>query len=113
MCKDKVIKIAPDDFGSGFSSFTLLRQIPLDILKIDRNYISNIPGNKRDATIAGSLIAIGHSMDLQVAAEGIENEERLAFLNAKNRDLAQGCYFSVPVPKNETTKLLGKPYPGG
>ncbi len=100
------IKIALDDFGAGYSSFTILRKTSLDILKIDRSFIMNVPGNPEDSIIVSSLISIGHSMNLQVIAEGIEKEEQLRFLEENGCDFVQGYYFSEPVPENELKNMI-------
>ena len=102
------IKISMDDFGSGYSSFFTLRQFSFDILKIDRSLIKNIPYNIGDTTIVASLISIGHSMNLQVIAEGIEREDQLLFLASKECDVGQGYYFSVPVPEENLLKMMEK-----
>jgi len=100
------IKISLDDFGSGYASFIILRQYIFDIIKIDRSLIKNIPDNSGDTTIAASLISIGHSMNLQVVAEGIEREDQLRFLKSKGCDIGQGYFFSVPVPEQDFVKMM-------
>ncbi|MBN2401271.1 MAG: EAL domain-containing protein [Spirochaetes bacterium] len=106
--KELGIKTALDDFGSGNSSFGVLKKINLDILKIDRSFIMNIPHNSQDSEIISSLITIGHSMNLLVVAEGVENKEQLSFLESRGCDKAQGYYFSPPVPEAEFVKMLAK-----
>jgi diguanylate cyclase (GGDEF)-like protein len=100
------VKISLDDFGSGYSSFVVLRRIPFDILKIDRSLVMKIPSDLRDATIVSSLIAIGSTMKLEVIAEGIETAEQLEFLKERGCERGQGYYFSVPLPEEEFAKLL-------
>ena len=102
------IRIAMDDFGSGYSSFIVLKQIDFDILKIDRTFISNIPESVGDSTIVASFISIGHSMDLKVLASGIERKEQLDFLEANHCDMGQGYYFSTPVPDDELGKIVNE-----
>jgi len=104
--KSMGVRISLDDFGSGYSSFTVLKKIPFDIIKIDRSFIENIPDNTGDSSISSSIISIGHSMNLTVVAEGIENEDQLFFLEKNMCDIGQGYYFSRPIPENELLKLI-------
>lgn len=102
------IKISLDDFGIGYSSFLVLKQFPFNIIKIDRSFIKNVPGSKVDTTISSSIISIGHSLDLEVTAEGIENKTQLSLLESCNCDFGQGFYFSPPLPEEEIMELLKK-----
>jgi diguanylate cyclase len=104
--KQAGIRIALDDFGSGYTSFVLLRQMPFDILKIDRSLITKVPTDAADATIVESLIAIGRSMRIEVIAEGIEEEAQRDLLEQKGCERGQGFLFSHPLPMEEFTKLL-------
>ena len=104
--KDIGIKISLDDFGSGYSAFITLRQIPIDILKIDRSFIKDIPENPGNSIIAASFINIGHGLNLQVVGEGIEREDQLKFLSSKECDFGQGYYFNKPLPESELIKIL-------
>jgi diguanylate cyclase (GGDEF)-like protein/PAS domain S-box-containing protein len=99
------VKTALDDFGSGYVSFLNLKQLLIDILKIDQSLIRNIPDNVCDTTIVSSLINIGHSMHLQVIAEGIEEEKQLSFLKEQSCDLGQGFYLGRPVSEADFAKL--------
>ncbi|MBN2351674.1 MAG: EAL domain-containing protein [Spirochaetales bacterium] len=105
------VKVSLDDFGSGYSSFVILRQIKFDILKIDGSLISRITLDDGDATIVKSLVTIGRSMGLDVVAEGIETKEQLEFLQSQKCRLGQGFYFNEPLPRKELTRFLKRESP--
>lgn len=92
------IGIALDDFGTGFSSLRLVRELPVDALKIDRSFVRNLPQSKEDAAIVRAIIRLGHGLGLRIVAEGVENADQLAFLKKEGCDDVQGFYFSRPVP---------------
>jgi diguanylate cyclase (GGDEF)-like protein/PAS domain S-box-containing protein len=100
------IRIAIDDFGIGYSSLSQLKQFPIDILKIDRSFIVDIPGDEADEAIAGAIIAMGKSLKMQVVAEGVEAAEQVEFLRRRGCDETQGFYFSPPLPSVDIQKLL-------
>jgi EAL domain-containing protein (putative c-di-GMP-specific phosphodiesterase class I) len=90
-----------------------LQRFPIDKLKIDRSFLSNLPFDKDDAAIVSAIIALGQSLTLGVTAEGVETDQQLCFLEEKGCDLAQGFLFSPPIPAHEVVKLLaanGKNY---
>jgi diguanylate cyclase (GGDEF)-like protein len=103
------VRISLDDFGSGYSSFVLLRQIAFDILKIDRSLILKLPADEGDATIVRSLISIGRSMKLEVIAEGIETREQLEFLRSEGCDRGQGFFLSQPLPADDFFDFMQRP----
>jgi EAL domain-containing protein (putative c-di-GMP-specific phosphodiesterase class I) len=107
--------IAIDDFGTGYSSLSYLKRFPIDSLKIDRSFITGLPGDLDDATIAQAVITMAHALRLKVVAEGVETEAQLDFLNGHGCDQMQGYYFSRPVPAEECTAMLrnAKPMPLG
>ena len=91
------VRLAIDDFGTGYSSMALLKRFPIDILKIDRSFIREIPKNAEDNAIADAIIAMGKALNLTVVAEGVETAEQERFLREHACDEIQGYYFSRPV----------------
>ncbi len=100
------IRLAIDDFGTGYSSLTYLKHFPLDVLKIDKSFIDDIPHNKDDMEIAATIVAMGHILGFKVLAEGVETLEQLAFLQTQNCDLYQGYLKSRPLPADAFIELL-------
>ncbi|NWL17712.1 EAL domain-containing protein [Pseudoalteromonas sp. Scap03] len=92
------IKLSMDDFGTGYSSLSYLREYPFDVLKIDRSFITGITDNKADCNLVKAAIAMSHSLEIKVVAEGVETKEQLDLLNELNCDIAQGFYLSKPLP---------------
>ena len=92
------VKLSMDDFGTGYSSLSYLRQYSFDVLKIDRSFISGITEKKEDLDLVKATIAMAHSLDLSVVAEGVETHEQLFLLDELGCDLVQGYYFSKPIP---------------
>ncbi|HEY2421283.1 MAG TPA: EAL domain-containing protein [Neobacillus sp.] len=91
------ITISIDDFGTGFSSLSYLKNFPIDILKIDRSFIMNSDGDEINRSIAASLISLSHNLDLKVVAEGVETEEQFNFLKLADCNYAQGYFISKPI----------------
>jgi EAL domain-containing protein (putative c-di-GMP-specific phosphodiesterase class I) len=89
------VRLAIDDFGTGFSSLAYLKHFPVDVLKIDKSFIDDIPHLKDDMEIAATIIAMGHILGFKVLAEGVETLEQLAFLREKGCDMYQG-YIKYP-----------------
>jgi diguanylate cyclase (GGDEF)-like protein/PAS domain S-box-containing protein len=104
--KNMGLRLAVDDFGTGYSSLNYLKRFPLDVLKIDRSFIKDVMTDSDDAVITKAIIAMAHSLNLEVIAEGIETEEQLGFLRENECDVFQGYYFSRPVSATVMTKLL-------
>lgn len=100
------ISIALDDFGTGYSSLTYLKELPIDILKIDKGFIKNIVNSKNDGYIFKSLVYLAHHMGLKVVAEGVETKEQLSFIKSCGCDFAQGFYFSKPLPQDEVEAVF-------
>jgi EAL domain-containing protein (putative c-di-GMP-specific phosphodiesterase class I) len=101
-----------DDFGTGYSSLSYLKKFPIDIIKIDRSFIHEIPDNQDDMEITSAVIAMAHNLKLKVVAEGIETAEQLAFLRRHRCDVGQGYLFDRPIPGAELIHTL-KRYPRG
>jgi len=89
--------ITIDDFGSGYSSLSYLKSLPVDILKIDQSFVSDIPDNLNSMEIASAVIAVAHKLNLKVIAEGVENIDQRDFLVINRCDYAQGYFFSRPL----------------
>ncbi len=100
------IRIAIDDFGIGYSSLSHLKQFPIDIIKIDRSFIKDIPGDKADEAITDAIIAMSKSLKIKVVAEGVETVDQLQFLRMRGCDEIQGYFFSRPVPAADFARLL-------
>jgi diguanylate cyclase (GGDEF)-like protein/PAS domain S-box-containing protein len=100
------IRLAVDDFGTGYSSLSYLKKFPLDVLKIDRSFVSDLAHDLDDAAIVDSIIAMAHRLNLKVIAEGIENQGQLDFLQNHECDIGQGFYYSKPMPADHLAELL-------
>ena len=100
------IHISMDDFGTGYSSLSYLKLFPLDVLKIDQSFISDIGTGKGDETLVRAIISMAHDLGLRVVAEGVEQEPHQIFLQAKDCDFLQGFLFSEAVLPSEFAELL-------
>jgi diguanylate cyclase (GGDEF)-like protein len=102
----KGIQLAVDDFGTGYSSLSYLRKFSIDAIKIDQSFIRQITTAPDDTTIVTAMIGMGRSLKLRVVAEGVETQEELDFLKARQCEEAQGYYFSRPVPPEQFAQIL-------
>jgi EAL domain-containing protein (putative c-di-GMP-specific phosphodiesterase class I) len=95
------IELSIDDFGTGFSSLTYLRRLPVTELKLDRTFLSGAAGDERAVAVIRSTVDLAHSLGLRIVAEGIENLETLALVDNLGCDAAQGYLMGRPVPSEE------------
>ena len=100
------VRIAIDDFGTGYSSLDHLREMPADILKIDRSFVAGMAANSPDSALVAAAIAMGRALDMQVVAEGIETAEQVTDLRELACPLGQGYLFARPLPPEELDGLL-------
>ncbi|WP_394144262.1 EAL domain-containing protein [Vibrio atypicus] len=101
MLRDTGVEVAVDDFGSGYASFQYLKEHCFDVLKIDRQFISDLALNTREYRIVGALIQLAHQLNLKVVAEGVETEEELNVVRELGADYVQGYLFAKPKPLNK------------
>lgn len=103
------VRIAMDDFGSGYSSLSYLQSFPFDKIKIDREFVMNIGRNPQSAAIVRAVIGLGRGLDVPIVAEGVETQEQLAFLTTENCDEVQGYFIGRPAPIQQYASLVGHP----
>ncbi|MDG9929258.1 MULTISPECIES: GGDEF domain-containing phosphodiesterase [unclassified Pseudomonas] len=104
------LTLTMDDFGTGYSSLSYLKKFPIDVIKIDRSFIKDIPENEDDMEITSAVIAMAHNLKLKVVAEGIETAAQLGFLRRQHCDVGQGYLFDRPIPGRELLESLRR-YP--
>jgi EAL domain-containing protein (putative c-di-GMP-specific phosphodiesterase class I) len=100
------VRIAIDDFGTGHSSLSYLKRFPIDCLKIDRSFVTGVPNNPEDVSIATAVITLAHALGLTVVAEGVEDAAQADFLSCNECDAMQGYYIARPMPADECTRVL-------
>jgi len=100
------VRIAMDDFGTGFSSLSYLRSFPFDRIKIDRSFVSEIADNQECRSIVSAVAALGQSLGMTTTAEGIETFDQLQLVKAEGCTDLQGYYFSVPIPVEDVPRYL-------
>jgi diguanylate cyclase (GGDEF)-like protein/PAS domain S-box-containing protein len=100
------LRLALDDFGTGYSSLAYLKLFPLNVLKIDKSFIDDIPAHRDDMEITATIIAMAHTLRLQVLAEGVETRAQLEFLRSQGCDAYQGYFFSAALPAADFERLL-------
>ncbi len=99
-------KIVIDDFGTGYSSMSYLRTMPINTVKIDKSFVDDLPGDKSAAQISNAIIALAHSLDFEVVAEGIETLEQMEFLQAQGCDVAQGYFLARPLIADDLVEFM-------
>lgn len=104
--RDAGVRIQIDDFGTGYSSLSYLRELPIDTLKIDRSFINHVDENPADQAIVSAILAMAKSLGLRVVAEGVETAAQLEVLNRHGCEVAQGFFFSRPLPADQCRALL-------
>jgi diguanylate cyclase (GGDEF)-like protein len=104
--KEAGVQLSIDDFGTGYSSLVYLKNFPLDHVKIDRTFLKDVTRSQIDAALTKAIIAMAHSLDLQVVAEGVELDAQMAFLRENACDMAQGYLISDPIPPDAFAKLM-------
>ncbi len=106
LAKEGVI-LSIDDFGTGYSSLSYLKRMPIATLKIDRSFVMDIPSDDSGVAIVKSIVAMAKALDLKLVAEGIETQEQAEFFRREGGVVAQGYFYSKPLPPEEISKLLG------
>jgi EAL domain-containing protein (putative c-di-GMP-specific phosphodiesterase class I) len=100
------LHLSIDDFGTGYSSLSALQQFPINTLKIDQSFVRDAATNSDDATIVRTIIDMGKALEVEVVAEGVENEEQLALLRARGCHYGQGRLFGDAMSSDEFLQLL-------
>lgn len=102
------LRVSMDDFGSGFSSLNSLKDIPLDVLKLDTGFFNGDTDSERGEIIVREIIMLARALDMTVVAEGIEKKEQVDFLAKLGCDMIQGYYFAKPMPVSEFEEKVEK-----
>jgi diguanylate cyclase (GGDEF)-like protein/PAS domain S-box-containing protein len=100
------VKVAVDDFGTGYSSLSYLRQFAIDVLKIDRSFVSQITAEQKDSILMSAIVGMGQNLKYVVVAEGVETVQQMTYLQSLRCEEGQGYFFSKPVPSLEFANLL-------
>lgn len=100
------LTLSIDDFGTGYSSLSYLKQFPVDVLKVDKDFVKDIPQDQSDMAITSAVLAMAHKLNLKVVAEGIESKAQIEFLKQNQCETGQGYFFSRPQTADKITQLL-------
>lgn len=103
------VRLSIDDFGTGYSSLAYLKRLPVDEIKIDRSFVMDMLTNDDDATIVRSVVDLGHNLNLQVVAEGVEDVDTWNLLRSIGCDVAQGYYLGRPSSSADLERALRGP----
>ncbi|MET0012281.1 MAG: EAL domain-containing protein [Sedimenticola sp.] len=111
--RDAQVSIHLDDFGTGYSSLSYLNNFPINAIKIDRSFISALQPGSRQERLVSTLILMARELEIQVIAEGVEQDDQLQYLKSKCCDFAQGYHIGRPLPEAQASELLADAYPRG
>ncbi|HIP14511.1 MAG TPA: EAL domain-containing protein, partial [Sulfurimonas autotrophica] len=100
------INIAMDDFGTGHSSLSYIKQLPIDTLKIDRSFVKDIPHSEKDIAIIKTIVELGKGLGVRVLAEGVETEEQKQFMVNNFYPIIQGYYYGKPLPEEKVINFI-------
>jgi len=104
--RDLGVRISIDDFGTGYSSLSYLKRLPIDVLKIDRSFISALPSDADDAAISEAIVRLGHTLKMEIVAEGVETQAQYDFLRTLGCDTGQGYLIAAPLPAPEFAEFM-------
>jgi EAL domain-containing protein (putative c-di-GMP-specific phosphodiesterase class I) len=104
--RSRGVTIAVDDFGTGYSSMNYLRHLPIDVIKIDRSFVSRATEDGYDSTIIEAVLTIARSLELSVVAEGIETPEQLEYVRSRSCERAQGFLLARPMPLDDAEAVM-------
>ncbi len=107
--RDLGVGLALDNFGTGYASLSMLKRLPLTVLKLDRSLVHELPSNREDAAVVRAVVDAGHALGFTLVAEGIETEQQRAFLSVTGCDQGQGHLFSKPVPADQARIWMADP----
>lgn len=100
------VKVWLDDFGTGFSGLSHLRQVPVDGVKIDKSFVADLQRDPDDLALTSAIIAMAHALGITVVAEGIEHQAQFELLNERGCDLVQGYWLARPLDSDDLVRLL-------
>jgi EAL domain-containing protein (putative c-di-GMP-specific phosphodiesterase class I) len=104
--RDLGVRVSIDDFGTGYSSLSYLKRLPIDVLKIDRSFISALPSDLDDVAISEAIISLGHTLKMEIVAEGVETQAQYDFLRTLGCDTGQGYHIAAPLPAPEFAEFM-------
>jgi EAL domain-containing protein (putative c-di-GMP-specific phosphodiesterase class I) len=109
--KELGVRLAIDDFGIGFSSLSYLRRLPVDVVKIDRSFVTGVAAGAEEWTLARGIVRMVHGLGFETVAEGVETPQQVAHLQALGCQKGQGFYFARPMEPRAIEKLLARSGP--